>query len=71
MLRQDEPDVGRVPPPRALPFRYELAWRRHELLWRLRSWRRMIRRLRRHEEIGSILVTCVAAIVAGLLIGHF
>jgi hypothetical protein len=31
----------------------------------------MIRRLRRHEEIGSILVTCVAAIVAGLLIGHF
>jgi hypothetical protein len=65
MLRQDNPVVGRVPPPRALPIRYVLDWK-------LEPVRRRVRQLRqKHEDMGWTLLTCVIAVGVGLLIGHY
>ena len=65
MLRQDNPVVGRDPPPRAIPIRYVLAWK-------VRHVRRRVRRFRRkHEGMGWTMLSCVIAVGMGLLIGQY
>jgi hypothetical protein len=63
MLRQDNPAVGRVPPPRALPMRYVLEWN----VTRVRS---KVGGFWKHDGIGWPLLSCVIAIGVGVLIGH-
>jgi hypothetical protein len=65
MLWQDNPVVGRVPPPRAVPLRYMLARKVEHVLRRVREFRR------NHDGIGLTLLTCVIAVGVGLLIGHY
>jgi hypothetical protein len=65
MLRQDNPVVGRVPPPRALPTRDVLGWKVGHV-------RRKFRRFRRkHDGMGWALLGCVMSVGLGLLIGHY
>lgn len=63
MLRQDEPIVGRVAPPPALPNRYVVAWNGH-VPRRVRQFRRKL------YGMGWTLLICVIAVDVGLLIGH-
>ena len=72
MLRQDDPFAGRVPPPRALPIRYVLAWKLDVLAWKVERVRRRVRAFRRtHDGIGWALVSCVVAVGVGFLVGHY
>jgi hypothetical protein len=64
MLWRDNPVVGRVPPPRAVPLRYLVAWKAEHVLRSVHVFRR------NHDGMGWTLLTCVIAVGVGLLIGH-
>jgi hypothetical protein len=64
MLRQDEPGVGRVAPPPALPNRNVVAWNGHEP--------RRVRQLQwKLYDLGWTLLICVIAVDVGFLVGHY
>jgi hypothetical protein len=64
MLWQDNPLVGRVPPPRALPIRHVLARKVAHVRRRVRGFRR------KHAGISWMVSSCVIAVGVGLLVGH-